>query len=250
MIVSYTGEPMHYTEFERRKYPRFNAEIPVDIGLIDLKSRKSAQAQFKGITKNISIEGLGLELDYPASDILSFAPKLIGAKKEFNLDLNVNLGTKHVRGVGEVRWARIHPPSVLTIGLSLKGMRDNEKEKWTNFLMSQSKVVSQDLSWQQKDNGYKLIKLPQKFIRDLISTNLSINYIIPSAFVTSSLIISWFAEMRYYHVIIPWGITIMMVLLIKSRSFSRKYPKPKCEIRHSLLLKLHRSLRFNRQRQK
>ncbi len=230
---------MHYTESERRKYPRFNAEIPVDIGLIDLKSGKRAEVQFKGITKDISMEGLGLELDYPASDIGSFAPKLIGANKEFDLNLNTNFGTNHVRGVGEVRWARIHPPSILTMGLFLKGMRHNEKEKWTNFVMSQSKAVSHDLSWEQKHGGDNLIKLPLKFIRDLISTNLSINYILPSAFVTSSLIIFWFAKMRYYHVIIPWGIVIIMVLLNKSRSFSRKYPKSKCEILHSLLLKLN-----------
>lgn len=196
------------------------------------------------------MEGMGVELNYPASDILSFSPKLIGANKEFDLDLNANLGTKYVRGVGEVRWARIHPLSVLTMGLFLKGMREHEKEKWTNFVTNQSKAVSQDLSWRQKYSGYKLIKSPLKFIRDLISTNLSINYILQSAFVTSSLIIFLFAKMRYYHVIIPLGITIMMVLLIKSRSFSWKYPKPKSEILHSLLLKLHRSLRFNRQRQK
>lgn len=89
---------MQYTDFERRKYPRFNAEIPVDIGLIDLKSGKRAQAQFKGITKDISMEGMGVELGYPASDILSFAPKLIGANKEFELDLNTNFGKKDVRG--------------------------------------------------------------------------------------------------------------------------------------------------------
>jgi len=193
IIVSYTGDPMLYTEFERRKYPRLDAEIPVDIGLIELKSGKRAKAQFKGITKDISIEGMGVELDYPASDILSFAPKLIGANEEFDLDLNTNFGTKDVRGVGEVRWARIHPPSVLTMGLFLKGMRDHEKEKWTNFVMNQSSVVSQDLSWRQKYSGYQLIELPLIFIRDLISRNSSINYILLSAFVISSLIIFWFA---------------------------------------------------------
>jgi hypothetical protein len=250
IIVSYTGDPMQNTEFERRKYPRLNAEISVDIGLIDLKSGKRARAQFKGITKDISMEGMGVELDYPASDILSFAPKLIGANKKFDLDLNTNFGTKIVKGVGEVRWARIHPPSVLTMGLFLKGMRDHEKEKWTNFVMGRSKAMSQGLSWRQKYSGYQLIKLPLIFIRDLMWTNVSIHHIIPGAFVISSLIIFWFAEMRYYHVIIPWGITAMMVLFIKSRSFSRKYPKPKYEILHSLLLRLHRSLRFNRQRQK
>lgn len=241
---------MRYAELERRKYPRFNAEIPVDIGLIDLKSGKRAQAQFKGITKDISMEGMGVELDYPASDILSFAPKLIGANKEFELDLNTNFGKKDVRGVGEVRWARIHSPSVLRMGVFLKEIRDNEKEKWTNFVMSQSRVVSQGLSWRQKYPGYTLITLPLKFIRDLMWTNVPIHYILASALVISSFVIFWFAEMRYYHVMILWGIAIMMALLTGSRSFSKKYPRPKWEILHSLLLTLHRSLRFNRHRQK
>ena len=181
---------MHYPQFERRKYPRFNAEIPVDIGLIDLKSGKGAEAQFKAITKDISIEGLGLELDYPASDIVSFAPTLVGANKEFDFDLNVNLGTEHVRGVGEVRWARIHSPSVLRMGVFLKEIRDNEKEKWTNFVMSQRKAFFEDLSWQKKYSGQKLIKWPFKSIRDLISTNVSISYLLPGLLVTSSVIIS------------------------------------------------------------
>ncbi len=241
---------MQYTEFERRKYPRFNAEIPLVIGLIDLKSGKRAQAQFKGITKDISMEGMGVELDYPASDILSFAPKLIGANKEFELDLNTNFGTKDVRGVGEVRWARIHSPSLLRMGVFLKEIRDHEKQEWTNFVMSQRRILFQDLSWRQKYPGYTLITLPLKFIRDLMWTHVPIHYILASAFVIASFLIFWFAEMRYYHVMILWGLSIMMAVLTRSRSFSKKCPRPKAEILHSLLLTLHRSLGFNRQRQK
>jgi len=29
----------------------------------------------------------------------------MGKNKEFDLDLNANLGTKGLRGIGEVRWA-------------------------------------------------------------------------------------------------------------------------------------------------
>ena len=97
---------MHSTEIERRKYPRFNAKIPVDIDLIDLRGGKATQAQLKGLTTDISMEGVGLVLDYPASDVLSFAPKLIGKDKEFVLHLNANLGTKGLRSIGEVRWAQ------------------------------------------------------------------------------------------------------------------------------------------------
>ena len=224
---------MHSTEIERRKYPRFNAQIPIDIGLIDLRGGKTTQAQFKGITSDISMEGLGLELDHPASDVLSFAPKLMGENKEFDLDLNANLGMKGLRGIGEVRWARIYPPSLLKMGVFLKEMRANEKEKWADFVMRQSKGVPQDVSCQQRYSGHKLIKLLHKFIRDPIQSNLSINYILPGMFVCSSVIVYWFAEIRYYHVMIPCGIPI--ILLIRSRSFSKKYRKSKGEIPQSIL---------------
>ena len=222
---------MHSTEIERRKYPRFNAQIPIDIGLIDLRGGKTTQAPFKGVTTDISMEGLGLELDYPASDVLSFAPKLMGKNKEFDLDLNANLGTKGLRGIGEVRWARIYPPSLLKMGVFLKEMRADEKEKWTNFVMRQSKGIPQDVSCRQRYSGHKLIKLLHKFIRGPIQSNLSINYILPVMFVCSSVIVYWFAEIRYYHVMIPCGIPI--ILLIRSRSFSKKYRKSKGEIPHS-----------------
>ena len=91
---------MDSTEIERRKYPRFNAEVPVDIGLIDQKTGKPPKAQFKGVARDISMEGLRLELHYPAPNIHSFAPKLMGKKKEVDLGVNVNLKTKELRAVG------------------------------------------------------------------------------------------------------------------------------------------------------
>jgi len=227
------GKPTHYTEIERRKYPRFNAQIPIDIGLIDLRGGKTIQAPFKGVTTDISMEGLGVELDYPASDVLSFAPKLTAKNKDFDLDLNANLGTKGFKGIGEVRWARICSPSLLKMGVFLKEMKDDEKEKWADFVMRQSKGVSQDVPCRQRYIGHKLIRLVHKFIRDPIQSHLSMNYILPGMFVCSSVIIYWFAEIRYYHVMIPCGIPI--ILLIRSRSFSRKHRKSKGGIPQSFL---------------
>jgi hypothetical protein len=91
---------------------------------------------------DISMEGLRLEMTYPASDLLSFAPKLIGKNKEFDLNLTMDLETADVKGVAEVRWARIPPLTgleILTMGLFLKRMGDNQKRKWTNFVMGRIK---------------------------------------------------------------------------------------------------------------
>jgi hypothetical protein len=201
---------MHSTDIERRKHPRFNAEIPIDIGLIDLGGGKTTQAPFKGVTTDISTEGLGLELDYPAFDILSFVPKLMGKNKEFDLDLNANSEAKGLKGIGEVRWARICPPSLVKMGVFLKDMKSNEKEKWADFVMGQSKGVRQDVPCPQRYSGQRLIQLFHKFIRDPIQSNLSVNYILPVIFLCSSVIFYWFAEIRYYHVVIPCGIPIIL----------------------------------------
>ena len=213
---------MNHTGIERRKHQRFKAAIPINIGLIDLKGGKTTQAQFKGVTTDISMEGLGLQLNYPASVILPFGTKLMGENKEFDVEFNAKLGTKNVRGVGEARWARLHPPSALKMGVFLKEMRDDEKEKWTNFVTSQSKAISQDVSYRQTHSEHNLIRFFHKSMRDLIESHFSINYILPVIFVSSSVIIYWFVEIRSYHLIISCGISIIIILLIKSRIFSRK----------------------------
>jgi hypothetical protein len=133
---------MHNSGAERRKHKRFKVALPVNIRLIDPKTGKLKQAQFKGLITDISMGGLGLEMKYPGSDLLSFAPKLVGENKEFDLNVDVKLETGDVKGVAEVRWARIPPLTgleILTMGLLLKRMRDNEKRKWRDFVLNRSK---------------------------------------------------------------------------------------------------------------
>ena len=136
---------MQYGGVERRKHRRFKVSIPVSIRLVDPKTGKPKQAEFQGVTTDISLEGLGLEMKYPGSDLLFFAPKLVGKDKEFDLNLDVKLETGDLTGVAEVRWARIPPLTgleILTMGLLLKRMRDNDKRKWTSFVMNRSKGTS------------------------------------------------------------------------------------------------------------
>jgi len=139
------GGPMHYGDIERRKHKRFKVVIPVSIRLVDPKTGKPKQAEFKGVSTDISMGGLGLEMKYQGSDLLSFAPKLVGKNKEFDLNLDLKLKTGDLKGVAEVRWARIPPLTgleILTMGLFLKRMRDNDKRKWTSFVTSRNKGTS------------------------------------------------------------------------------------------------------------
>jgi hypothetical protein len=135
---------MHRSGVERRKHKRFKVKLPIKIRLIDPKTGKLKQGEFNGLVTDISMGGVGLEMKFAGSDLLSFAPKLVGKNKEFDLDVDVKLEREDVKGVAEVRWARIPPLTgleILNMGLLLKRMRDNEKRKWNNFVTSRSKQV-------------------------------------------------------------------------------------------------------------
>lgn len=232
---------MTYTGIERRKYERFKAAIPVTVGLVDLRGGKTTQAQFKGLTTDISMEGLGLQLHYPAPEILFLVPKLTGKDKQFDLEFNINLGDTEVFGVGDIRWARIDSPSILKMGVFLKDLVGAEKEKWTNFVLSQTKRISRHVS---RLRGYGKHTLPifPLFVRDLITSPCSINYALPAVLITSSLIIYWLVQVTFYHVIIPCGISIAVILLTKSKIFSRQL-KPRYEIPQRFLRKFFRRSR-------
>jgi len=246
--VSYTKDTtvregtMNCTGVERRKYQRFKAAIPVHIGLIDLKAANTIHAQFKGMTTDISMEGLGLELNYPVSEMLPLAAKLMGENKHFDLEFNANQGKAAVRGVGEVRWAHIQSPSVMKMGVLVKEMREAEKEKWANLVASQTERLSRYVSRLRAFSKHTLIISLPRLARDLITSPSSINYGLPAALITSSLIIYWFVQVRFYHVIIPCGISIAVFLLTKSGIFSR-HPKPRYEIPHWFLRKFFRRSR-------
>ena len=135
------GNSVHYKGPERRKYQRLKVAIPVNIGLIDLKERKTLQVQLKGVTTDISLEGLGLKLNSQVSRILPFVTKMVGKNREFNLEIIANVGRKKVRSIGEVRWTHVDFPSLFKMGVSMKEMREDEREKWTNFVISQGKNI-------------------------------------------------------------------------------------------------------------
>lgn len=116
----------------------------MNIGLIDVGRGKTLHLQFRGVTADISMEGLAMKLNSQISSILPFITKMMGESREFDLEITANLGPKDVRGVGEVRWNFMDLPYVLKIGVFLKEMREDEKQKWTNFVISQSKNISRD----------------------------------------------------------------------------------------------------------
>ena len=132
---------MGYSGVERRKHERFKATIPVSISLINLKREKTVEAHIRGVTADISMEGLGLELKYPEAGMFPSGGKLMGTDREFDLEINAELGRDSVRSVGEVRWASIPSPTVVKIGVFLKEIIEGETEEWRNFVISRSRDI-------------------------------------------------------------------------------------------------------------
>jgi len=137
---------MEYRGKERRKHPRFKAAIPIHIGLINLEKEKSIKAQFEGVSMDISMEGLGVEVYYPQSEILILRNRMVGETRQFDIEIEARLGVKQVRSVGEVKWTAIASPLVLKMGIFLRDMLKEEREKWSNFVTSRSKEVFQQTS--------------------------------------------------------------------------------------------------------
>jgi hypothetical protein len=135
------GEAMRYSGIERRKHERFKAAIPVSIGLINLKKEEAIEGQFTGVTMDISMEGLGLELKYPKAGKFPFGDRLMGEEREFDVEINAKVGRDNIRSIGEVRWASTPSPSVMKMGVFLKEIIEGETETWRNFVISQSRSI-------------------------------------------------------------------------------------------------------------
>ena len=132
---------VRYSGIERRKHERLKAAIPVSIGLINLKEKEAIETQFKGMTMDISLEGLSLELKYSEAGMFPSGGKLMGKDREFDLEINAKLGRDSVRSVGEVRWASIPSPTVMKMGVFLKEIIEGETEEWNNFVISRSRGI-------------------------------------------------------------------------------------------------------------
>lgn len=129
---------VRYRGIERRKHQRFRVGIPVSIGLINLKEEEAIETQFTGMTMDISMEGVSLELKYPEAGNFPFEGRLMGEDREFDLEINADLGRDSVRSVGEVRWASIPSPTVMKMGVYLKEIIEGETVEWRNFVISLS----------------------------------------------------------------------------------------------------------------
>jgi hypothetical protein len=130
----------------RRAHPRLDVNLPVHLGLIDIKQGGKSKALFSGETTDVSMQGLGIRMNSRISQMIPIAIKLMGDKKTYNLRIGINLGGDKIQAVGEVKWSLLEIPHQLKMGVFIKGMGHEAEGKWTSFIENKYQEGAQDPS--------------------------------------------------------------------------------------------------------
>jgi hypothetical protein len=130
----------------RRAYPRLDVNLPIHLGLIDIRRRRKLKALFSGETMDVSMQGLGIRMDSGIPQMIPIATKLMGDKKKYDLKIGIDLGGDEILALGEVKWSLLEIPHQLKMGVFIKGMGQEEEGKWTSFIEKQYRESSQRTS--------------------------------------------------------------------------------------------------------
>ncbi len=118
----------------RRAYPRLDVNLPVHLGLIDIRGRRKLKTLFSGRTMDVSMQGLGIRMNSGIPQMIPIATKLMGDNKKYDLKIGIDLGGDEILAVGEVKWSLLEIPHQLKMGVFIKGMGHEAEGKWTDFI--------------------------------------------------------------------------------------------------------------------
>jgi len=127
----------------KRAYPRLDVNLPVHLGLIDIKGRRKLNARFSGETMDVSMKGLGIMMNRQILQMIPIAINLMGDKKKYDLKIRIDLAGEKILAVGEVKWSLLEIPHQLKMGVFIKGMGHKEEGKWTSFIEKQYRESTQ-----------------------------------------------------------------------------------------------------------
>jgi len=118
----------------KRAYPRLDVNLPVHLGLIDIKRRRKLNTLFSGETMDVSLRGLGIRMNSGIPQMIPIATKLMGDKKKYDLKIGIDLGGDEILAVCEVKWSLLEIPYQLKMGVLITGMGHEEEGKWASFI--------------------------------------------------------------------------------------------------------------------
>ncbi len=127
----------------KRAYPRLDMNLPVHLGLIDIKGGRKLNPLFSGETMDVSMKGLGIRMNRQILQMIPIAINLMGDKKKYDLKIGIHLGGDEILAVGEVKWSLLEIPHQLKMGVFIKGMGHEEEGKWTSFIEKRCQECAQ-----------------------------------------------------------------------------------------------------------
>ncbi len=132
-----------------RREPRKKLKIPVRITLYGEGARE-VLVQIECHTKNISMNGLGIEMQIRSADLWeklnNFTPD---SQNTFFIGLNIINPEKEIRLSGTVMWSKVtdFENKELQIGISLQGLDDETLKEWSGIVEdSQAFPLAEDES--------------------------------------------------------------------------------------------------------
>ena len=123
---------------ERRKFERFGISFKVSMRILGIFSRPlTVNVQ----TKNISVEGMQIELSKEGEEALDLVAYLALDKKEVALNIEIPPKGELIRAIGRIMWSQSgskKEPYYFKAGIFLEEIED--RTKWTDFVRNIAEV--------------------------------------------------------------------------------------------------------------
>jgi len=138
-----------YRDIEHRRFIRLNDSIPLAMRLVDCKSGKIYSKQIRGITLNVSREGLCIETNTVTVNGVEIFNDAMSDDKNLELEIETINGKEKIKALGKVIWLDMTPQQksfLFKAGVYLNLNWSGDNEKWDDLVKSAEKS-SKDTPW-------------------------------------------------------------------------------------------------------
>ena len=138
-----------YRDIEYRKFIRLKDSLSLGIRLIDCKSGRIYSKQIRGVTLNISRDGLCIETNSVTVNGVDIFNDAMSDEKNLELEIDTLDGKEKIRALGKVIWLDMTPQQksfLFKAGVHLNLNWSGDNEKW-HELVENAKKYSKDKPW-------------------------------------------------------------------------------------------------------
>jgi hypothetical protein len=138
-----------YRDIEYRRFIRLKDSLSLGMRLIDCKSGKIYSKQIRGVTLNISLEGLCIETNTVTVNGVDIFNDAMSDEKNLELEIDVLNKKEKIRALGKVVWLDMTPKDksfLFKAGVYLNLNWSGDNEKWYE-LVENAKKYSKNKPW-------------------------------------------------------------------------------------------------------